>query len=105
MDDPNDFGFGRVLPLDYFCAIDAVRPVHLYFDLMKFLKKLYAGFMKVGMFIGEIISSVVMLVFYFTVFALFAIPYRLFGKSVKQKNSNWITREPKAFTLTDVSGE
>lgn len=46
---------------------------------------------KVARAIGDIITLVILTIFYFTVFALFAIPYRLFADPLhrKPRESTW----------------
>jgi hypothetical protein len=41
------------------------------------LRELNARWMRVGQVIGHYVSGFILTVFYFTIFALFAIPYRL----------------------------
>lgn len=65
--------------------------------------------MKFGLVIGNIISTILLTVFYYTVFAIFAIPFRLFSEKSfygsVSPSSNWIKKEKTASTLLDFSQE
>jgi len=70
------------------------------------LKKIWQGWKRVGFFIGNIISSVFLFVFYFTVFALFAIPYRIFSSSGRAKRASYFIKPPKQLReLEDFKNE
>ena len=70
-------------------------------------KKLFNLWMKFAVIFGNVMTAIIMTVFYFTVFALFAIPYRAFGKpfKVKMPNSNWLEKEKNLETIDDFKGE
>ncbi|MEK7169276.1 MAG: hypothetical protein AAB377_00915 [Patescibacteria group bacterium] len=71
-------------------------------------KKIFDGWMKFGLIIGNFVSGVVLVFFYFTIFALFALPFRLFGKNplaVQSKTSNWIKKEKTPTILKDFENE
>lgn len=44
---------------------------------------------------GDIVTGVILTFFYFTVFALFALPYRLFRRVPKDGSSNFVLKEKK----------
>lgn len=71
-----------------------------------FFKKIGDGLLAVGMRIGNFMSAVIMTIFYFTVFALFAIPFRCFSRplSAKSPRSNWLDRN-KTFSTGDFDNE
>jgi hypothetical protein len=74
---------------------------------MQILKLVWDKFQKFGLFIGNIISTIVLTVFYFTIFALFATPFRLFSNifAPKQKDSNWVVRPKNIADLKDLETE
>jgi hypothetical protein len=52
-------------------------------------------------------TGVLMSVFYFTIFALFAIPFRIFSKGInlKPEKSSWIKRESSPDSLNNFAKE
>lgn len=73
---------------------------------MKLLKQIWDGFQKIGKAIGETITSIVLLVFYFVVFLLFAVPFQLANKIFGVKgNGNWKARDKQDLTLKDLANE
>lgn len=75
---------------------------------MAVLKALWAGFTKVGLIIGNFISLIVLTIFYYTVFALFATVYKLLAKGpfeVRDTNSNWRIKEKNISNLDDLKFE
>ncbi|KKU91475.1 MAG: hypothetical protein UY23_C0001G0081 [Candidatus Jorgensenbacteria bacterium GW2011_GWA1_48_11] len=88
--------------LFYFDNIRSKLPagsVHLHAFLiigcMKFLKKVRDGWMKTGLFMGNVMSGIFLTIFYFLIFSLFAIPFRIFVKVLRRKSehSNWFLRK------------
>ncbi|HZX50251.1 MAG TPA: hypothetical protein VFE94_03895 [Candidatus Paceibacterota bacterium] len=71
------------------------------------LHYLWRGFQKVSLFVGNIISTVFMIAFYFSLFALVALPARFFGKYLAQKGlySNWVLRGQEKNSLQDFQHE
>ena len=63
--------------------------------------------MKFAVILGNVMTAIIMTVFYFTVFAFFAIPYRFFGKpfKVKMPNSNWVKKQKNLEILDDFKSE
>lgn len=64
--------------------------------------------MAFAMALGEFVSTVVMIVLYYTLVAVFALPYRLFGRSLlkaQSSSSNWITRSHTPTVLADFTQE
>lgn len=74
---------------------------------MKYLKFFWLHFKKATRFMGDFISAVVLFVFYYTIFALFAIPYRLSAGSSKipAKQSTWISKAKNLRALKDFKSE
>lgn len=94
--DTHDLCFGHILLADYLRAEFTAGTVHLYIILMAFLKTIWNYFKKIPLFIGNALSSIVLAIFYFTIFFVFAIIFRMFyGSSLKpyKTNSNWRTKE------------
>ena len=71
------------------------------------LKKIWNGWKKFGFWLGDIISSVILVVFYFTVFALVAIPFRLFSDPLARKHSHskWILKKETPTLLVGFRDE
>lgn len=65
---------------------------------MKVLRAVWDGIQAVLKVFGDFISTTILVVFYFTIFALFAIPVRLFADFLRRKpvGSNY-TKEVKQF--------
>jgi hypothetical protein len=69
---------------------------------MSFLRRAWEGWKKAAFALGNFITAVVMTVFYFTIFALFAIPFSL------SKANVFVGRkapEPKWFRRGEKTGE
>lgn len=75
---------------------------------MSILKKTWKLFERFALLLGDIISGIVLVVFYYTIFALVAMPFRLFGKNPLAPyapGSNWIPKEKTPHTLEDFKSE
>lgn len=74
---------------------------------MAFLKKIWRGWVALATFIGSVISTVIMTVFYYTLFALFALPARIAGKGPLRKHaaSTWLVRTHTPTLLADLKDE
>lgn len=75
---------------------------------MASLKKAWKLFERAALFVGDVISGVVLTVFYYTVFALFAIPFRMFAKNplgVYAEDSNWIPKVKTPEAIEDFKNE
>lgn len=70
-------------------------------------KKNWNGFKKIGLWIGNIITNFVLSIFYFTIFALFAIVIKQFSNpfATAAQNSNWTKRTELIHSLDDVRNE
>lgn len=71
-------------------------------------KRILDGWMKLGFIIGNFISGVVLVIFYFTVFALFALLFRAFVKNplaAQSRISNWIAKRKTPVVLKDFETE
>jgi len=69
------------------------------------LTAFYRAFERFGKAMGNVISTIFLTVFYFTVFALFALPYRLkqiFSNKVKMSAYRTVNLQP---TLEDFKHE
>ncbi len=65
--------------------------------MKEFFAAIWRGWLWLGVQIGNVVSSVVLTAFYFSVFALFAFPYRIFGKRLiapTSPTSNWTEHPP-----------
>ncbi|MCX7697943.1 MAG: hypothetical protein N2114_00555 [Candidatus Goldbacteria bacterium] len=63
--------------------------------MKNFFIKMYNYWLAIGLFIGNIISTIILFIFYYTIFAIFAIPYKIFkykNWTLKNKNSSWINK-------------
>lgn len=73
---------------------------------METLKKIWAGWTKVVMFIGTVLAWTILTVFYFTVFAIWAIPQTLLGDRLdtrsKGENPTWLSRATSDLTIEDA---
>jgi len=72
---------------------------------MEILKALWSLFKRVGFAVGEFISQVVRTIFYYTVFALFALMYKMFGKStfvLGKQTSTWVEKTKNLNSLDDL---
>jgi short subunit fatty acids transporter len=75
---------------------------------MQILKALWSLFKRAGFAIGEVISRIVLTIFYFTIFALFAFLYKIFAKNplaVQSESSNWVTKKKNIQNLEDLRFE
>jgi len=62
---------------------------------------------KILLSVGNIIPSVVLIIFYYTIFAVFAIPYQLLVKNFRSanNNSNYIVNKKNLTKLEDFLKE
>jgi len=75
---------------------------------MSVLRRVWQAWLKFGFVIGNIVSAIILGIFYFTFFALFAIPFRIFGVSffkARLPDSNWINKEKTLLSLNDFESE
>ena len=74
---------------------------------MVFLKKIWKGLERIAFFIGNIITGIVMTVFYFTIFAIFAVPFRIFTDifKIKYRGSTWIIKNKEFIGLENFKEE
>lgn len=68
------------------------------------MKRFWENWKKFGIFIGNIISNIFLTVFYFTFFALFAIPYKLLRRS-KLSGSNFMIPKKQITSFEDFKKE
>jgi len=73
----------------------------------QFIKKLWQGWKRAGIFIGNIISSVFLFIFYYTIFAVFALPFKFFEwKKNRASNHSYFSPPAKQFSnLEDFKNE
>jgi len=74
---------------------------------MKFLKFCWRQFKNLSLIIGNIISWIILFIFYYTIFLLFALPFKIFSKNndFKLSKSNWIVKESALLTLDNFKDE
>lgn len=73
---------------------------------MKILKSIWKTWKRIGQAIGDFIARIVLTVFYFTLFAPFAIGIRLFGDPLmikKEKHlSSWLERTTQDIVIDNA---
>jgi len=67
----------------------------------KFLSKIWRGWKKLGLVMGNVVSRIILTLFYFSVFAIVGIIFRLFSRRLEKKISNFLV---KAKTISDLMG-
>lgn len=74
---------------------------------MTILKKLWEGWKRFGLFIGNIVSTIVLTVFYFTVFLIFAVLFKIFstGSHPHSSASNWTLKTKTPISVDDFRNE
>jgi len=74
---------------------------------MKLLKFFWRQFKNLSLIIGNIISWIILFIFYYTIFLLFALPFKIFSKNndFKLSKSNWIVKESALLTLDNFKDE
>lgn len=74
---------------------------------MSIFKKIWNLWLTLGVFVGNIISTVILTIFYFTAFALFALPFRLFADALRINpgKSTWVPKEKEFKGLADFKRE
>ena len=107
VDDSNDFISARFLFDHYLGPKHAVRAFYLYYLLVaQTLKTIWDWWQRTGLVIGNIISGVVLFVFYYTVFAVFAAPFRFFSKPFSAgSDSNFRLPKKQFSSLEDFKKE
>ncbi len=55
---------------------------------MRWLKRIFQAWQRIGLVIGNAIANIFLTIFYFTLFALFAIPFRLLTLAKRQDQSS-----------------
>jgi len=71
---------------------------------MRHLSRLWKNWKRFGFFIGNLISNVFLTVFYFTIFALFAVPYKILNYK-KSSGSNFKLPRKQMRALEDFQKE
>jgi len=68
---------------------------------------LWKRWMAVGHFMSNIVTGIFLVIFYYTIFGLFAIPFRLFAHplNAKSSNSNWIEKSKARQDLDAFANE
>jgi len=71
------------------------------------LRKIWQLWLKLGLLLGNIVSAVILFIFYFTIFGLFALPLSFRRKFLKpaSSNSNWRIKQKQYFSLKDFENE
>jgi hypothetical protein len=75
--------------------------------IKKILSVIWHYWKKIGVAVGNIVSTVILTIFYFTIFPLFAIPVKLISQPLKRKseNSNYMIKEKTLSALKDFESE
>jgi hypothetical protein len=94
VDDSTPCFFGDLWRHYRFGALHPTGSTDLHHFLMAVLRNVWKVIERVLRFVGDIISTTLLVVFYFTIFALFAIPTRLFTDFMRfaPRSTNFITR-------------
>lgn len=73
---------------------------------MTFLRRLWAGWKRIGQAIGDFLARVALSIFYFTIFLPFALGTRLFSDPLaikpSEKAPQWLKRKTKDLTLEEA---
>lgn len=74
---------------------------------MATFKLAWSALNKISSAVAGLVTNLFLFIFYYSVFALFALPFKLLSGplSRKQKNSNWIIKESTPSTLKDFQNE
>lgn len=104
VDDSDGASFGPLFLNHYFRTKHAPRPVYLHYLLMKF-SHLRENWKRFGFLIGNLISNVFLTIFYFFIFALFAIPYKIIAYYKKSSGSNFKLPRKQMRALEDFKKE
>lgn len=100
--DSFDFAFDSLFPFGRLCPELAFGAVNLSFNLMG---KIWFWWKKIGLITGNFISNVVLTVFYFTIFAVFAIIFKIFSKTSKNKETNFVEKKSTISKLAEFKNE
>jgi hypothetical protein len=73
--------------------------------MSKFLSKMWGLWKKIGLILGNFVSAVFLTIFYFTVFAILAIPYRVFARRSRSGKSSFIIKKSTPTSLGDYKYE
>ena len=103
MDDPDGFASCSFLFNYHPWAKHAFGPLYLHDFLM--FSRFWENWKKFGFLFGNLISNIFLTVFYFTVFALFALPYKIISRFKKSSGSNFKLSEKQLLTLEDFQKE
>lgn len=79
----------------------------LFSKMVQALKSFWSIFQKTAFFFGEIISTIAVVVFYYTIFALSALPAKLFNDYLlsKPRQSTWQEKKHTPHKLADFKRE
>lgn len=75
---------------------------------MKVLGAVWQAWKRFGVFIGDVVSGIILTVFYFSFFGIAAIVFRIFSANVltrHSKDSNWVARQAHFFLMEDFESE
>jgi len=74
---------------------------------MKLLKFFWQQFKKLSFVIGNVISWIILFIFYYTIFLLFALPFKIFSKNndFRLSKSNWIVKESTPMSIDNFINE
>jgi len=71
----------------------------------KTLSSIWFWWKKIGLIIGNIVSAVFLTVFYFTIFAPFAVIFRIFNREKKSADSNFIDKKLTISRMEEFKNE
>jgi len=74
---------------------------------MTIFKLAWNALSKIRSAVAGLVTNIFLFIFYYSIFALFALPFKLLSGllSRRQKNSNWIIKESTPSTLKDFQNE
>lgn len=73
--------------------------------LKKILSLIWFWWKKIGLIIGDLVTKLFLLIFYFSIFALIALPFRLFNRPQKSKASNFHLKKSTISSLREFEKE
>jgi len=67
----------------------------------------WSALSKISSAVAGLVTNVFLFIFYYSIFALFALPFKLLSDPLgqNQKNSNWIVKESTPSILKDFQNE
>jgi len=74
---------------------------------MTSFKFFWSAFRSISLAVTDFITNLFLFTFYYSIFALFALPFKLFSHllSKNPKNSNWVIKDSTPSALKDFQNE